>query len=120
MKRVLIVDDEKEFLLIIGQKLKDAGFSIIAATDGKGALSLAKKERPDAIVLDIVLPDIDGIEVDKKLKEDPETKDIPIIFISGLFVDKEAEEKGHVIEGRVFLQKPFKIKDLVAEINKLT
>jgi CheY-like chemotaxis protein len=120
MKKLLIVDDEKEFLLLIGQRLEEAGFSVVAATDGRGAIHLAKSEHPDAIVLDIMLPDVDGINIEKALKEDPDTRNIPVIFISGLFTDEDAKEKGHVLEGKMFFAKPFKIEKLVNEINRIT
>lgn len=118
MKKILIVDDQKEFLLLLGTWLQNEDIRIIAATTGKGAITLAKAEHPDTILLDIVLPDMDGREVAKEIRKDPDTKDIPIIFISGLFSEEEAEKKGHEFDGEIFLAKSGDMKKLVEEIRK--
>lgn len=120
MKKLLVVDDEKDFLTLIGQRLEEEGFSVIPAMDGRGAIHLAKSEKPDAIVLDIMLPDVDGINIERALNEDPETRDIPVVFISGLFTDEEVKEKGHALVGKRFLAKPFKIEGLITEIDSAT
>ena len=120
MKKLLIVDDEREFVALIEDELKEAGFAVISALDGKRAIHLAKKENPDAILLDIMLPDVNGVNIEKALKEDPDTRDIPIVFISGLYTENDIKKKGHVLEGKKFFAKPFKIEDLVSMINTLT
>ncbi|MGB2878721.1 MAG: response regulator [Candidatus Omnitrophota bacterium] len=119
MKKILIVDDEKEIVSIIGRNLESSGFSVVSAASGKEAISSAKTERPDLIVLDLVLPDAAEVNVADKLKEDGETKGIPVIFISGLLSKEEAEDKGYFSEGNVFLPKPFNKEELLSEINKL-
>jgi len=120
MKRVLLVDDEKDFLFLVKENLKEAGFEVIAATNGRDALIAVEKNRPDIIVLDIALPDIDGATISRKLEEDPATSGIPIIFISGVFSRDESEKQDHFLHGKTFLPKTFDMEELIAEINKLT
>ncbi|MFQ5953332.1 MAG: response regulator transcription factor [Candidatus Omnitrophota bacterium] len=119
MKKILIVDDEKEFLYLVEQMLKDAGFEAIGATSGKDALKKAQEDHPDLIMLDIMLPDIDGATVYRKLKENGITSEIPIIFISGVFSKEDAMRDKDFLHGKVFFTKPFDDKKLIDEINKL-
>ncbi|MFQ5953333.1 MAG: PleD family two-component system response regulator [Candidatus Omnitrophota bacterium] len=119
MKKILVVDDEKEILAIIGRSLEISGYSVLSAATGREALESARVERPDLIVLDLVLPDADYVDVAKNLKDDTATKDIPVIFISGLLSKEEAEERGYFEEGGSFLSKPFKKEELLSEIDRL-
>ncbi|MBU1125197.1 MAG: response regulator [Candidatus Omnitrophica bacterium] len=117
MKKILIVDDEPDILLVLGERLRAAGFAVSEAKTGKETIALAKAESPDLIILDIVLPDLDGGEVAQVLSADHATASIPIIFLTGLYT-KEDEEKGHQVKEHYFLAKPFDSKDLLAIINK--
>ena len=119
MKKILIVDDEKEFAMVLGERLKDEGYDVVSAFDGKGALEAAKKEKPDLILLDIILPDTDGNIVARKLKDDPLTRETPIIFLTGLLSKGEARAKGTSIAGSVFVAKSASLKELFEEINRI-
>jgi two-component system, glycerol uptake and utilization response regulator len=113
--KILVVDDKPtniEILLYILSPYYD----IIALTKGKKALALAKKELPDLILLDIVMPELDGYEVCKKLKKNPDTKDIPIIFITANS-NEDSIEKAYDIGGIDYITKPFKSKELLARIK---
>ena len=118
MGKILIVDDQKDFLYLLGTLLKDEGFEVIAALDGEDALKKAKEEKPDFIILDVVLPDIDGVTVSRKLKESEETKDIPFAFISGLFTKEKAEEKSYRVDDSMFFAKTGSLKELAAQIKE--
>jgi diguanylate cyclase (GGDEF)-like protein len=112
---ILIVDDEKANLLVLNQILSD-GYRIVTAKSGKTALKLAVKEKPDIILLDIILPDINGFDVLTKLKNDSGTKNIPVICITGL--DNENYEKKAFMLGAVdYIIKPFKIALVKARVR---
>lgn len=82
--RVLVVDDDAEFLGYAEEVLKKAGFLVARASSGKQGLAEARTHRPDLVLLDLTMPDVDGRTVLVQLKNDPETVDIPVIVISGL------------------------------------
>lgn len=81
-QKILIVEDSKSYVLIISQKLEEAGFSVATAEDGEQGLQAVKKEKPDLILLDIEMPKMDGIAMSKKLKE--EKISVPIIFLTNM------------------------------------
>lgn len=83
-KKILVIEDNKDLLLIIGDSFSAKGFEIVTTISGKEGYDLAKKERPDAIILDILLDDMDGFEVLTMLREDPDTHLIPIIVYTNL------------------------------------
>ena len=117
-KKILIVDDERDTLSVLGNGLTAEGYSIIKADNGGDALDLAKSERPDLIILDILMPGMDGGEVARMLKEVPETKHIPIIFLTGMFPKREEEEEGRVVAGNIMFDKPYDILKLITAIEK--
>src|SRR5215204_3644666 len=80
--KILVVDDEPDALEVLGFKLKESGFIPIFAKDGTRALALARDERPALIVLDLMLPEVDGLEVCKILRRDPVTASIPILMLT--------------------------------------
>jgi DNA-binding response OmpR family regulator len=84
MKTILFIEDESALQKTFGDLLSAKGYRIISALDGEIGLALAKKEKPGLILLDIVLPKINGLEVLAKLKEDQETKDVPVILLTNL------------------------------------
>ena len=84
MKSILFIEDESALQKTFGDLLEAKGYRLISALDGEIGLALAKKEKPDLILLDIVLPKVNGLEVLGKLKDDPETKAIPIIILTNL------------------------------------
>jgi len=82
-RRILLVDDEAAILKTIGKRLEVAGFEVLTAADGEAALTAARRERPDAIVLDLMLPQLNGAEVGQILKADPQYRQIPVIIFTG-------------------------------------
>ena len=118
-KKILIVDDEKDALFILEKELTARGYSVIAADNGKDALRVAISERPDLIILDLWMPEMDGAEVAERLKGDISTKDIPVIFLTCLLQKKEGEEQGRVVAGEVLIAKPYSIEGLSNQIERL-
>lgn len=116
-KRILIVDDEEDALTMLGERLENAGYFVLKASDGRQAVSIAKEANPDLIMLDIVMPEMDGIETSNVLSEDPLTKDIPVIFLTCL-VKKDEEKQREVIGGRQFLAKPYNSEHLLKVVEK--
>lgn len=106
--RILIVDDAPANIKVLGQSLCEE-YNIQVANNGRDALKVAFSEnKPDLILLDIVMPEMDGYEVCKKLKENESTKDIPVIFITAKSDDSD-EEKGLDIGAVDYFTKPFNI-----------
>ena len=81
-KKILVVDDEKELTALVSLHMKMAGFEVLTANNGEKALDLSREETPDLIILDLMLPKIDGWQVCEQLRQDPATKDIPVIMLT--------------------------------------
>jgi putative two-component system response regulator len=103
-KNILIVDDTESNIDILVESLSDA-YEVSVAMDGESALEIVAEEPPDLILLDIMMPDMDGYEVCEKLKSDNNTKDIPIIFLSGA-TDEGSKEKGLALGAIDYITKP--------------
>ena len=114
-KSILVVDDHQETAQSIARHVKQIGFNSIIANSGKQALMLANKHKPFAITLDILMPDIDGLEVLQQLKQNPATKDIPVIMAS---VSNESDA-GFALGAVGYLNKPIQKQALLSEILKL-
>ncbi len=102
---VLIVDDTETNVDILVETLGE-DYDIAVAMDGESALEAVEEEPPDLILLDIMMPDMDGYEVCKRLKDNPETEDIPVIFLSAL-TEADEKQKGLKLGAVDFLTKPF-------------
>jgi diguanylate cyclase (GGDEF)-like protein len=112
---VLIVDDEKSNLMLLNQILSPE-YTIFTAKSGIEALSRAEHDKPDLILLDIIMPDISGFDVLAQLKEAHSTRDIPVIIITGLTGEDE-EEKGLFLGAEDYITKPFKNAIVRARVN---
>jgi DNA-binding response OmpR family regulator len=117
-KRVLVVEDNVEFLRPLCLRLRAAGFSVSTALDGAKALEKARTLHPDVILLDFILPEIDGFAVCEALQRDPGTARIPIIGMSGL---QGQFARLHGIEAGAtdFFAKPFQPSNLIDRINQV-
>jgi DNA-binding response OmpR family regulator len=104
--RVLVVDDETAIRLICRVNLESAGFETLEAGDGETAFSIAQSEKPDLILLDIMLPGIDGLEVAERLAAASETRQIPIIFLTARSTTPD-EVRWHEAGGVAYIAKPF-------------
>jgi putative two-component system response regulator len=114
-KTVLIVDDT-ELNIEILIELLDEKYDILVATDGQTALDIAQEEQIDLILLDIMMPEMDGFEVCRRLKDDQKTQDIPIIFITAK-VDEDSIEEAYTIGGVDYITKPFKSREVISRIS---
>lgn len=114
-KTIVIVDDTPENLRLLGQILTEQGYRVRSIPSGERALATVRKERPDLILLDILMPGMDGYEVCSQLKADDQLKDIPVIFISALneVFDKV---KAFSIGGVDYITKPFQIEEVLARV----
>lgn len=118
-KKVMIVEDDKFFISLISKKLTDNGLPVMAANDGKGTFEVLAKEIPDIIILDIMLPDIDGFEILKKIKQNPALINIPVVFLTNLG-SREDILKGKEIGATSFLIKATVTMDeVLQEINRI-
>ncbi len=114
--KILIVDDTPANLDILGHILQRSGLEVSIAPNGEKALELVSQCKPDLILLDIMMPGIDGYEVCKKLKADMNAKDIPIIFITAM-ADTEDLVRGYNVGGVDYITKPFHEREVVCRIT---
>jgi two-component system OmpR family response regulator len=114
--RVLVVDDEPSIVDAISMTLRHQGYSVEAAETGKDALAIVTKWRPDVIVLDVMLPDVDGFEVARRLSADNEP--VPILFLSALD-NTEDKVRGLTIGGYDYVTKPFSLEELIARLRNI-
>jgi len=119
-KKILVVDDENDILQILYKKLSAQGYQVFKAANGEEAIENAKSCIPDLILMDILLPDIDGAQVVMTLKEIASTQNIPVIFLSGI-AGGEGDDGGIKVGGRRFpvLAKPFIFEDLLRAVQKV-
>lgn len=115
-EKILIVDDEKDIVKMLDYNLKKEGFRTVSCYDGEEALNLAAKEHPDLIILDLMLPEVDGLEVCKTLKKDSSTSAIPIIMLTAK--TQEADKiLGLELGADDYITKPFSPRELVARVK---
>ncbi len=113
---ILVVDDEKDIVTLLEYNLQKAGFETIPALDGPDAIDIARSRRPDLIILDIMLPSMDGMDICKILKGDPDTAHIPIIMLTarGEEVDRIL---GFELGADDYITKPFSPRELVLRVK---
>ena len=116
--RILVVDDEKDLVEGLSLRLDAMGYEVISAYDGQEALSKAQNESPDLIILDLMLPKMDGYHVARLLKFDESYKDIPIIMLTARGQSQDRQQ-GFNCGANAYMVKPFDSKELIAEIEKL-
>ncbi|MEA5616494.1 response regulator [Cronbergia sp. UHCC 0137] len=113
---VLVVDDTPNNLAIISDVLNHAGFEVATAIDGIRAIKQIQRQPPDLILLDVMMPGIDGFETCKRLKENPDTTDIPVIFMTGIS-DPDSKVKGLELGAVDYIVKPFQEAEVLARIK---
>jgi len=116
--RVLIVDDDPDMLELLRQALSDAGYATVSAANGNEALQMAKRSPPDVVVLDLLLPDMNGFSVCEQLRLSPATASVPVLMITvlpGQFPRMVGVEVG----ADAYLNKPFRTEELVSCVGDL-
>ncbi len=114
--KILIVDDNLKNLQVVGAILKANDYKIVVAKDGRGALQILQKVQPDLILLDIMMPEMDGFEVCRQIKSSETLKSIPIIFLSAKTSEKDIVE-GFSVGGVDYVTKPFNVDELLARVK---
>jgi DNA-binding response OmpR family regulator len=114
MARILLVDDDPAILRLLEVNFRMEGFVVDVAGHGEDALAAASKEAPDVVILDLMMPGMDGHEIFRRLREMPATAGVPVIFLT-------ARGRADAIEGldAIYVQKPFDTVDLVATARSL-
>ncbi|OIP39962.1 hypothetical protein AUJ95_05055 [Candidatus Desantisbacteria bacterium CG2_30_40_21] len=117
-KKVLVADDQIHIRKIIAAKISKAGYTVITAEDGQEAVDMAKAEKPDLIIMDIMMPRMNGIDAIKILKQDPDMTNIHILVLTAMESgDKEMEFANIGINDNDIITKPFSPKELLDIIN---
>ena len=116
-KRILVVDDHPQLVDLIKIRLESSGFEVITATDGQEGLTKARKEQPDLIVLDVMLPKMNGYKICRLLKFDRKFRDIPIVMLSSRAKKSDADV-GLKMGADEYLFKPFNPKQLLEVVKK--
>ena len=117
-KKILVADDETHILHVVSLKLRNAGFKVLTARDGQEALELAQQERPDLIITDYHMPQLSGLELCRRLKQDPATSRIPAIMLTARGYHLEPHDTNDSGICRM-LSKPFSPRQLLTTVNEV-
>ncbi|ACM20516.1 response receiver CheY associated with MCPs of class 40H [Geotalea daltonii FRC-32] len=117
-KKILIVEDEESLLKLESILLSSKGYSVVGVMDGKAALEEVKANRPDLVVLDVMLPEMDGFEVCRHIKENPETSSIPVVMLTAKKSNNDVE-RGKQAGAEAYITKPFKSAKVIEVIEGL-
>ena len=118
MKKILIADDLSEVVELVRVILEGKDYEIVDASNGKEALKKARLEKPDLVLLDIVMPKMDGLEVCRELKKDPQTQDIPVLMLTAKAQETD-KEKGRKAGANYYITKPFSPSALLIKIEEI-
>jgi len=118
IKTILVADDESHILHVVSLKLRNAGFRVLTARDGQEALDLATSEHPDLLITDFHMPQLSGLELCYRLKDDPGTKDIPAIMLTarGYHLEPHDTDSSGILR---MISKPFSPRSLLETVNEI-
>jgi len=116
-KKILVIDDEPELVKVITIRFKASGYEVIPASDGQEGVDKAQEFSPDMILLDIIMPKIDGYEVCKTLKTNPKTKNTPIVIFTASG-QRDLEKRCMAVGADAVIKKPFETTELLELVNK--
>ena len=116
--RVLIIEDDHENLALMSLIFERANFEVFKAVDGISGLEIARQEQPDIILLDLAIPNLDGWEVTRRIKENIITKNIPIIIVTALALSRD-KKRAFEAGCDAYFVKPFNVTELMSEVGKL-
>ena len=117
-KTILVADDESHILSVVSLKLRNAGFRVLTASDGQEALDLALQERPDLLITDYHMPQLSGLELCQRLKQEPTTRSMPAIMLTarGYHLEPHDTQQSGI---KKMLSKPFSPRHLLATVNEV-
>lgn len=119
LKKILLIEDDKFLRELMNKKLLTMGYDVITAADGESGLTMIKEAKPDAVLLDLILPGINGFEVLEKAKKDPETANVPVIILSNLGQSEDIE-KGLKLGAKDFLVKAhFTPQEIISKLKDI-
>ena len=116
MKKIVLIEDDGDLFALLKYNLEKEGFTLVGAQTGKGALELFRRERPDLIILDIMLPDSDGLEICKGIRSTPELAHIPVIFLTARASETD-RIVGLELGANDYIVKPFFVRELIARVK---
>jgi len=116
--KVLVCDDERHIVRLIQVHMEKQGYTVVTAYDGKDGLEKIRAEKPDLVVLDVMMPYMDGFEVLKNLRREPETENLPVIMLTAKAQDKDVFE-GYHYGADMYLTKPFNPIELVTFVKRI-
>lgn len=116
--KVLVCDDERHIVRLIQVNLERQGYNVVTAFDGKDGLEKIRAEKPDLVVLDVMMPYMDGFEVLKTIRKEPETEALPVIMLTAKAQDKDVFE-GYHYGADMYLTKPFNPMELVTFVKRI-
>ena len=117
-KKILFIEDEPDQIMMVSLRLEKSGYMVISSMDGEKGLKMAVAEKPDLILLDVIMPGMDGFEVARRLRNDPSTRHIPIISTTAAGMD-DVEHSCRVAGVDDCVRKPYDSADLLAKIKRL-
>lgn len=117
-KKILVVEDDKDLLELINKKLIDQDFNVITAETGQQALDYLKKEQLDLVLLDVLLPDIDGLTVLNEIVRNPKTKNLPVIILSNLADQGSVEQAAAIGEYEYLVKAKTDLNEVVKKIKE--
>lgn len=117
--KIVVCDDERHIVRLIQVNLERQGYQVVTAFDGKEGLEKIRAEKPNLVVLDVMMPYMDGFEVLKTLRRDPETESLPVIMLTAKAQDKDVFE-GYHYGADMYLTKPFNPMELVTFVKRIT
>lgn len=118
MKKILIVDDEPNIVMSLEYSFKKNNFEVFIARDGQEALDILEDSQPHIIILDIMMPNVDGYNTLEQIKKDDRLKDTKVIFLTAKNKEKDIE-KGLSLGANLYITKPFSVKKLIEQVNDL-
>lgn len=118
-KKILVVDDDPDILLMLGGRLETRGYEVRKVLNGDAALKAIEAEPPDLILLDIMMPGMEGNVLARTLKESPQWKGIPVVFMTALRPRGEQERAGTQVGANIIFSKPFEFSELLETIQTL-
>ncbi len=116
--RILIVDDEPNIVLSLEFLMKREGFQTAVAADGEAALEAVARSKPDLVVLDVMLPRLDGFEVCRRIRADPDSRSVKVLMLTAKGRETEVA-RGLALGADAYVTKPFSTRDVVAQIRRL-